>query len=347
MKRSLALFVAAVIAVATTSSPGQTPVATGPASRAATRPATPEEVARVKRLGKRDAGAHDPSTIVRDGDWYYCFVTGIGIGVTRSRDLQTWTPLPPVFARAPAWVAEAVPGNRGHFWAPDIIRGTDGRWWLYYSVSTFGKNTSAIALATNKTLDPSSPDFAWRDEGIVAKSSRADHFNAIDPAITFDGDGRLWMAFGSFWDGIQLLELDAKTGKPTGAARPKTIARNREIEAAFIYHHDDYYYLFVNWGLCCRGIKSTYEIRVGRAKSIEGPYLDRDGKEMAQGGGTRFFASDAPLIGPGHAGIVRDANGQEQFSFHFYDGTSDGGPMLGIRPLSWDASGWPMLMNAD
>jgi arabinan endo-1,5-alpha-L-arabinosidase len=321
--------------------------ATRPASRPSRRPPatapTTQELATFARLGKRNVGVHDPSTIVREGDWYYSFVTGNGVGVIRSKDLIAWSPMPKVFERSPAWVAEAVPGNRGHFWAPDIVRGKDGRWLLYYSVSTFGKNTSVMALASNATLDANSPQYSWRDEGIVVRSGAGDHFNAIDPAVTYDADGRLWMSFGSFWDGLRLVELDATTGLRKGDAAPIPIARNPEIEAPFIYRHGEHYYLFVNWGFCCRGIASTYEIRVGRADAISGPYLDRDGRELARGGGTLLAKSEGPMIGPGHAGIFVDRDGSEQFSFHFYDRPSGGTPMLGIRPVTWDAQGWPVL----
>jgi arabinan endo-1,5-alpha-L-arabinosidase len=314
---------------------------------ATTVPASPAAIEMLRKLGKRDAGAHDPSTIVRDGDWYYCFLTGQGVPVIRSRDLEKWEGQPHVFARSPDWVATAVPGNRGHFWAPDIVRAKDGRWLLYYSVSTFGKQTSAIALVTNATLDASSPDYAWKDEGIVVKSAPADRFNAIDPAISYDADGKLWMAFGSYWDGIKLIELDIATGLRKGDDTPVPLARNRDVEAAFIYRHGDHYYLFVNWGKCCQGVKSTYEIRIGRADRITGPYYDRDGKDLASNGGTLFLAGDGAMIGPGHAGIVTDAAGHEQLSFHFYDATNDGKPMLGIRPLTWDAQDWPVAGKRD
>ena len=321
--------------------------ASQPAVPAATVPASPAAIETLRRAGKRDAGAHDPSTIVRDGDWYYCFLTGQGVPVIRSRDLDKWDEQPHVFARSPDWVATAVPGNRGHFWAPDIVRAKDGRWLMYYSVSTFGKQTSAIALATNTTLDASNPEYAWKDAGIVVKSSPDENFNAIDPAITYDADGRLWMSFGSFWDGIKLIELDAATGLRKGADAPIALARNHEIEAPSIYQHGKHYYLFVNWGKCCVGVKSTYEIRVGRAVQVTGPYFDRDGKDLASNGGTLLLAGDGAMIGPGHAGIVTDAAGRQQLSFHFYNATNDGKPMLGIRPLAWDAEGWPVAVHRE
>ena len=121
---------------------------------------------------------HDPSTIVRSGGEYWLFSTGQGIRSWRSRDLTQWEEGPRVFESPPAWTTNAVPGFRGHIWAPDIIRSGE-RWLLYYSVSTWGKNTSAIGLATNPTLDPADPRYAWVDEGPVIQSVAGDDFNAI------------------------------------------------------------------------------------------------------------------------------------------------------------------------
>jgi arabinan endo-1,5-alpha-L-arabinosidase len=100
-----------------------------------------------------------------------------------------------------------VPGNRGHLWAPDVIR-IGHRFFVYYSVSTFGKNTSAIGLAVGESVDPASPFWRWEDRGLVLASREENRFNAIDPAIFRDAtNASLWMAFGSFWDGIHLVEL--------------------------------------------------------------------------------------------------------------------------------------------
>jgi arabinan endo-1,5-alpha-L-arabinosidase len=217
------------------------------------------------RPSPRDGRIHDPSTIVKCNHEYWLFATGMGIISRHSKDLVNWTNGPPVFTNAPAWTTNAVPGNRGYFWAPDVIFLTN-RYLLYYSVSTFGKNTSAIGLATNPTLDASNPNHAWTDQGIVIQSSRSNNFNVIDPAVTQDAEGNLWLAFGSFWSGIKLVQLNPATGKRITPDSPMySLAHNDSIEAAFIYHHENRYHLFVNWGICCRGTNSTYEIRAGRS----------------------------------------------------------------------------------
>jgi arabinan endo-1,5-alpha-L-arabinosidase len=135
----------------------------------------------------------------------------------------------------------------------------NGRFLLYYSVSRFGRNTSAIALAANPTLDPADPDFRWTDEGIVIQSGTDDDFNAIDPAVVKTSDGKLWMSFGSFWSGIKLIQLDPQTGKRLAPDSPiHSLAHYEAIEAPHIHEHGDYFYLFVNWDRCCRGVNSTY-----------------------------------------------------------------------------------------
>ncbi len=302
------------------------------------KPLTPQTA------GARNLTVHDPSTIVKCNEEYWVFYTGTGVPCAHSKDLINWQPGPHVMTEAPAWAAEAVPNNRRNdCWAPDVMKVGD-KYLLYYAVSTFGSPISAIGLATTPTLDPTDKAFKWTDGGLVIKSQRSDNFNAIDPAIARDAEGGLWLSFGSFWSGIKLIQLDPATGqriKPDSAIY--SLAHNAQIEASYIYHHDKYYYLFVNWGRCCQGVNSTYNIRVGRSEKIIGPYLDKTGKDMMNGGGSLVLQSEDKFIGPGHAGIV-EVDGKEWFSMH-YEAGGDGRRRtpLGIRPLSWDNAEWPVV----
>ena len=150
------------------------------------------------------------------------------------------------------------------------------------------------------------------------------------------------MAFGSYWSGIKLIELDSKTGHRVATDSPMySLAHHDSIEAAFIHRRDTNYFLFINWGQCCRGTNSTYEIRIGRSAKITGPYLDRDGRDMMFDGGTPFLNSKPPFYGPGHAGIITVA-GQDWFSCHYYDGNNRGRSQLWVGKLSWDTNGWPI-----
>jgi arabinan endo-1,5-alpha-L-arabinosidase len=285
---------------------------------------------------------HDPSRPVREGDRWWIFSTGNGISTRHSKDLVTWEEGPPVFKEFPKWHKQVVPTQRGHLWAPDIIT-HQGEHRLYYSVSAFGKNTSAIGLVTSRALDPTNPDCQWKDKGIIVQSKREDPFNAIDPHLIITSDGRHWMSFGSFWTGIQLLELDPETGGIHPERKQiRQIAWNETIEAPAILHHGGYYHLFVNWGQCCRGLQSTYEIRIGRSRSIEGPYLDKNGRDLATGGGTLLLASKDTQTGPGHASFISESSGIRMF-YHYYDRNRGGYPSLASQPLKWSADVWPEL----
>ena len=285
---------------------------------------------------------HDPSTPILQGGTWYCFSTGNGISTRTSLDLKTWKEARPAFNGFPAWHREVIPDHRGYLWAPDIIQ-RDSRYLLYYSVSGWGKNISAIGLASSPTLDPKDPAYHWKDEGIVIRSGREDPYNAIDPQLFADPDGGLWMVFGSFWTGIQLIELDPKTGlRHAGHRQAHQLAWNESIEAPALLKHGDYYYLFVNWGLCCRGLKSTYEIRVGRSRKITGPYLDADGNELATGGGSLFLKSEGNRVGPGHASFIKEDDGIRMF-YHYYDRQRDGFASIGSLSVRWTDEGWPTL----
>lgn len=295
---------------------------------------------------RRGSLIHDPSTVMRFGADYWVFGTGQGITSLHSRDLVTWERGPRVFDTAPGWIRDAVPGNKGHLWAPDLCV-LQGRYCLYYSVSQWGKNASVIALATNATLDPSASEFAWRDQGPVIRSVEGDDFNAIDPCVVRDAKGGVWLGFGSFWGGIRLVELDPVTGKrrdPDGAIF--SLAFHESIEAPYICWRAPYHYLFVNWGACCRGTNSTYEIRVGRSSGVTGPYLDKDGVDLMRGGGSLLLGTRGVRVGPGHLAMF-EANGRSLASVHYYDANNGGRGTLGFLDVRWDKDGWPVLAWED
>lgn len=296
---------------------------------------------------------HDPVMAEQDGI-YYLMSTGRGIQMAESADRKTWhvwrgTPL---VTTIPAWTHDSVPGFRNHIWAPDIIR-YRGRWWMNYSCSTFGKNTSAIGLLSTNSLHPLSADgtntIHWRDEGaIVCSKGGRDNWNAIDGNFVIDRQGIPWLAFGSFWDGIQLVRLDstmhiAKPSNQRTIARRKTGGSANPIEAPFIFRHEDNYYLFVSWDYCCQGMQSTYKVAVGRSHKIDGPYLDREGKDMANGGGTILLEGDKKAFeATGHCAVYHFAD-QDIFICHGYSISKGGASVLIERPITWTHDGWPTL----
>ncbi len=320
-------------------------------------------IANAQLVSTNDVGIHDPVLISEEGT-YYLFGTGMGISVWSSKDLKSWQQENPVFATAPQWAVGTIPNFKGHIWAPDIYF-HKGLYYLYYSVSAFGKNTSAIGVATNKTLNPTSPDFKWTDHGRVIQSYPGiTNWNAIDPNIIEDKRGNAYMSFGSFWDGLKLVKLSkdrlsvAEDVKaiPTIASRklspgdpnPPAIDDNPQdaggnaIEAPFIFKRGKYYYLFASIDYCCKGVKSTYKMVVGRAEQVAGPYLDDKGFDLAKAGGRLVLKGDERWHGVGHNAVV-SFDGVDYLVFHAYDGMRSGRSFLQIKKISWDKQGWPIV----
>ena len=285
---------------------------------------------------------HDPSTIIRADGKFYVYATGNGLPAFVSDDGWTWS-------RA-GQVMQAVPGGRpgpevlakggNNSWAPDIVRSGD-RYFLYYSAPG-PQPKSAIGLLVGKTLDPSSPDYAWEDAGPVVWSDGVEDSNAIDPGVFRDpNDGSMWLTYGSYFGYIRLVQLDPRTGKRLQPARkPFDIAINSE--ASIMIFRDGWYYLLVTHGSCCASANSSYNIRMGRSRKVTGPFLDNMGIDMLRGGGKLFAGSSGRNVGPGHFGLLELEPGVEKFSLHYEADLDRGGvSVLDIRPLLW-RDGWPV-----
>ncbi|MBB1509288.1 arabinan endo-1,5-alpha-L-arabinosidase [Tessaracoccus sp. MC1756] len=295
-----------------------------------------------------DLRTHDPGLIVgtEDHPWFV-FSTGDprvaqgAIQVRTSTDGREWRYAGEAWGpdTAPQWAVEKITGVE-NFWAPEVLE-HEGTWYLYYSASTFGSNTSAIGLMTNDRLNAEDPSAGWTDRGEVVSSDGSTDYNAIDPAVLVDQEGQGWMAFGSFWGGIQLVPLDLPSGTVAEGAEPVTIASRQTatnaIEAPALLYRDGWYYLFVSFDSCCRGTASSYNINVGRARSPEGPYLDAEGVDLAEGGGTLLLEIVDNRIGPGGQSVSGD-----HIAYHYYDADLGGDFQLAIRTFGW-RDGWPIL----
>ena len=292
-----------------------------------------------------DVYVHDPAFVAgADGEPSFIYSTGNGqigdgnIQIRRSDDGSDWEYVGEVWDTKPEWLTETIVGV-DNLWAPELYE-HDGTWYLYYSASTFGSNTSLIALATNTTLDPDDADYAWVDRGVVIESADTD-FNAIDPGIVEDAGGTPWMAFGSFFSGIRMVELEWPSGLRADDDEPLLVADRQvganAIEAPYIIAHDGYYYLFVSKDSCCKGVDSSYWISVGRADEVTGPYIDESGTPMLDDGGTLVLDTDGTRIGPGGQSVSGGL-----LAFHWYDGEMDGQFRLGLLPLAWE-DGWPRV----
>ena len=303
-----------------------------------------------------NTGIHDPSPLVQQGSTFFVYGDGQGIDGLTSTDLRNWTAVSPVFPGGPpGWTTNAVPGFTGYFWAPDVVY-MNGKYYLYYCCSEWGTINSAIGLVTSPSL--TAP--VWTDQGKIIQSNPdfatnattdLTAYNCIDPSILQDTNGTVWMSFGSYSDGILIMQLDPTTGKRLSPTSPiYRVANNGPYffssteEASFLYQHGGYYYLFENWGGCCAGVDSTYNIRVGRSPTVQGPYFDRNGINLTNAGGTMVLESTARYIGPGQAGIYTYA-GTNWFTYHYYDGLNNGVATLGLNYLTWSSDGWPQVTN--
>lgn len=271
-------------------------------------------------------GAHDPAAYVA-GKTVYLAATGLA--AKTSANLTNWmaagNPLP----------------ARGGAWAPDISY-FGGAFHLYYAVSSFGSNESCIGQATRAALDSGS----WTDKGNVICSNMGgtkDNWNAIDPNVVLDEAGVPWLALGSFWGGIKMVKLksdgtradtmlyDLASG-PSGGA----------IEGGFVFKRCDYYYLFVSFGSCCSS-PYNYNMRVGRSKVVTGPYVDKEGKSLASGGGTLLVEGNSSWSAPGHnAVIVYDDRTYNVYHALAAPSGQNGAAMLRIAEIVWSADGWPV-----
>ena len=284
-----------------------------------------------------DLGTHDPALIESDGV-FYLWQTGRNVPAKTSTDLMRWQAAPSAFGSNPSWVAREVP-EASDLWAPDVSF-FGGKFHLYYSASSFGSNYSCIGHATRDTLANGS----WSDQGFVVCSNHGsnDDWNAIDPNVVVDREGTPWLSFGSFWSGVKAVELDA-SGARKGSEVHALAQRDGggAIEAPFIVWRCGYYYLFLSFDRCCQGTSSTYNVRVGRSENVLGPYVDKAGKALREGGGTELIKADSRWRGPGHNAVLFSGD-RAYIVYHAYDSQQNGAARLRISELAWDDQAWPV-----
>lgn len=257
---------------------------------------------------------HDPSTIMECDGKYYTW----GTGGTPLVSHDGWT-----------WRTGTRASRSGA--APDVIY-VRGRYYQYISHGT---------MIWTKSLDPESPDYGWQDGGnVFGMEGPGDFMNPIDPGTFLDPTtGKLWVTYGSYFGYTRIVELNPETGLRVD---DKYYNIGINLEATTVIYRDGWYYLLGTRGSCCSGADSGYHIRVGRSRSVTGPYLDHTGVDMIQGGGTLFLGSGGRVIGAGHFGLLDLGDGVQKFSQHWEADLDRGGAsVLDIRPLLW-RDGWPV-----
>ena len=269
---------------------------------------------------------HDPSTIAECEGKYYTF--GTGGGGLISDDGWSW---------------HSGADRPGGGAAPDVLKIGDRYLCIYGATGggLGGGHSGRILTMWNKTLNPKSPDFKWSDAVEVCYSDGMEDQDAIDPGLLLDPTtGRLWVSYGTYFGTIRLIELDPATGLRVKGNKEKDIAI--DCEASDLIYRDGWYYLLGTHGTCCDGVNSTYNIVVGRSRSVEGPYIDNVGRDMFHGGGKMVIAAGDRKAGPGHFGRTIIDEGVEVMSCHYEADFDQGGrSVLGLRPLLWK-NGWPV-----
>jgi arabinan endo-1,5-alpha-L-arabinosidase len=298
----------------------------------------------------------DPG-IIRQGSNYYAFSTDVAgfsgsghLPIRCSQDKLNWKNCGSVFPSSmPSWISKAEPGVLG-LWAPDVSY-FNGEYHVYYNASKLCSQLTVIGLATNSTLDSNDPSYKWVDCGMVLRSGLGDDFNALDPSILIDSDGRVWMTYGSYWTGIKQREIDAATGKLLAsnpirydlATRPGV--PGNPIEAASLVHHGSYYYLFVSMDHCCEQTlaEDDYKEAVGRSSTPHGPFVDEAGTPMMWGGGTVLIKGDADWNAPGGGTVYLDVTSGDSFIiFHAQSMAEGGEPYAWVKNLDW-VNDWPAI----
>lgn len=290
---------------------------------------------------------HDPSLIRRSSDGtYFRFATGGGLDIhTADSLLGPWTLAGQVLPSG----SSIDNSGSADAWAPDVHY-VDSTYYLYYAVSTFGTQNSAIGVATSKTMAPGT----WTDHGSTGvESSTGDAYNAIDPNL-FVLNGKNYLNFGSFWSDIFQTTLSSDALSASGST-PKNIELNttapQPSEGSYMYEYNSYYYLFFSSGTCCGYDTSRpapgdeYKIMVCRSTAVTGPFLDENGDSCLKSGGTLVLGSHGKVYGPGGQGVYDDPTYGAVLYYHYVDtsiGYADGDKQLGINVIKWN-NGWPTV----
>lgn len=295
------------------------------------------------QLTETTTGAHDPS-IVRDNRGIYTLMTTNNLlEIRQSTNMVNWTSRDRIFNSLPSWMT-SIYSTIENIWAPHICF-RNGRYWVYYCGSSFGSNNSVIGVASTPTLDYQASNYAWTDHGEVFRSTTINNYNAIDPELLVDKNGRVWMSFGSFWQGLRMIEIDPSTGKRLASNTTIYNIASRNggaIEGPSTIEHNGYYYLFSSWDACCAGTSSTYRTMVCRSSNPNSGFVDKNGTALTSNASTELLKQYGRYYGPGGGSAFRDGR-RDYYVLHYYNANQNGAPTLQIREIVWTADNWPIL----
>lgn len=277
--------------------------------------------------------APDPSIIRGDNGIFYLFSTESkstpNIPIFKSIDLINW-----YFAGSAFNDTTRPTSFDGNLWAPDI-NFIDGKYVMYYSMSVWGGEWNCgigVAIADH-------PWGPYEDFIKLFDSKQIGVQNSIDPFYIEDR-GEKYLFWGSH-HGIYGIPL-ADNGLSLKKGAEKFQIAGKGGEGVYIHKHDGQFFLFQSLGSCCNGLSSTYNIRVGRADNLKGPYYDRQNKPMMENTGTLLLQGNTFVAGPGHnSEIITDDDGADWFLFHGYLRDNPNlGRVVFLEMINW-VGGWP------
>jgi arabinan endo-1,5-alpha-L-arabinosidase len=269
-----------------------------------------------------DADFPDPAVILAPNGYYYAYATQtlqddkwINIQVARSRDLVQWDHLGDALPDKPGWARDTK-----DFWAPYVVQEGD-RYLMYYSatpdVCDVPERGHCLAIAT-----ASSPVGPFVDMGLPLLLGMG--FEYIDPMVFDDPvSGKRFLYWGSGFQPIKVQQLAedhmsfVPDSEPTDIIWPNSKGGfPRLVEAAWVIHHDDFYYIFYSGDNCC-GPDAEYGVMVARSREPTGPF---ETLEEARGvpHSLMLFKSERWLA-PGHKCIVTDKAGENWIIYHAID----------------------------
>lgn len=264
--------------------------------------------------------------------------------VLKSPDMVNWTIVGNAFLSKPTWKTDRA--SESSLWAGDLVK-VNGMYHLYYSYSAWADANPAIGLATSP-----SPAVQFVDQGKLFFSSEVGVPNSIDPLYWEEGDKK-YLFWGSYSNsanqGTYGIELSADGRSVPDLTKKFKIAAG-DFEAVVLHKRDGYYYFFGSRGHCCDGAASDYHVRIARSTSLQGPYLDKNGKDIRErGNGTVFLQGNAVYAGPGHnARLITDDEGTDWLIYHAIDKekskVSSGATrrVLMLDKVTW-TDGWPVI----
>lgn len=239
----------------------------------------------------------DP-TIKKFGDVYYIYATTdnemLGSGVPTvwySKDFQNWynyTMEIPSFTHI----------KLKNFWAPDIVLGDDGKYYLYFGNCQSGCNIYGYVSDT-----PTGPWTKLKedDSPIIPNGYPREGFPSLDAQFFKDDDGKIYAYWGTwvhYNSGYAVGQLNGQTMSAMFDSKNLPLAQTPSpFEAAYMMKRNDKYFLMYS-GASCHN--ETYNVRYSYSNSPYGPFTSGQNNPILS------TNPDKTVHGPGHHSVLKN-----------------------------------------